>query len=674
MSVGVQKQIKDNSTDVREYFTDLLRWTGEEDKREQRRLMRKAAETGAPMPPPTAKKPSSSSTEDTSKSGGTSEGRSEEAIKRDKNPMPQYYHDWDSYDAEAEEERVEEEIREEIQREREARQAEKDRILDDMAINGEGERKRTTTAKPRVKIAVRQSGRRASPVDLATPKKEEANRYLAEGRYREAMMIYTAGIDLLEKYEPSAFDAAAKKAKKDAEAEVLGPQSQAVDAEDLCGKDPEALALKTALLANRALAMLKLEEWYECIEDCTEALRFEPTHHKATLRRGFACAKMKRWGPAHRDLQKAVQTDPSDKKAQAELSMVKRMLEAQVKQSRTSAMASMSDPTRSNVMPTRKLTVKVKRSTGADVDGFVPSKPDVPASASSTSSGLAQDERKEGSAPLETAPRERQPYVPKSVRMRGRQAPPPGAAAATVSSSGSSAYPATSGMGTATGSRAGAPQAMNFYTFEAQWNSLGKSGGAAARIPLLRKIGAKAVPTLFRESLDAELLASIVQVLQAALEAEESDLGDLSGSSEDAGHFTVEVLDALVRTQRFDLSLGGLSRSERAACGRVLGRLEEQRCCDEETLERLRDAFAPPKTAFLDDLEDDVDVSRSQAPDSTAQAPDDDEFDPDDVPEPTFKKANCDAVDESMHSEYVSSSGVGSVGNGASYISLDDCD
>merc|ERR1711922_6588 len=112
-------------------------------------------------------------------------------------------------------------------------------------------------------------------------------------------------------------------------------------------------------------------------------------------------------------------------------------------------------------------------------------------------------------------------------------------------------------------------------------------------------------------------------------------------------------------TQRFDLAVGGLSRSERAACGRVLGRLEEQRCCNEETLERLRDAFAPPKTAFLDDLEDDIDVSRSQAPDSTAAAPDDDEFDPDDVPEPKFKKASCDAVDESLHSEYVSSSGVG---------------
>lgn len=324
--------------------------------------------------------------------------------------------------------------------------------------------------------------------------------------------------------------------------------------------------------------------------------------------------------------------------------------------------------------------MKVKRSTGADVDGFVASKPEVPASASTSSPDAANgdDKKTVGASEVPPAPRERQPYVPKSVRMRGRQAPP-GTAAATELSSGGYAATVTA-TGTATGSRAGAPpQAMNFYTFEAQWNSLGRSGGAAARIPLLRRIGAKGVPTLFRESLDAELLASIVQVLQAALEAKpkEDDLEDLSsGSTEDSSHFAADVMDALVKTQRFDLSIGGLSRSERASCGEVLERLEAQGVCSEDTLDRLREAFKPAKaseqTRSAEDL-DDVEGSLGFVP-VASSALGDEEFDPDDVPEqPTFNKASGEKIDESLHSEFVASSSVGGAGSGA-YISLDDCD
>eukprot|EP00929_Paragymnodinium_shiwhaense_P001619 TRINITY_DN101858_c0_g1_i1.p1 TRINITY_DN101858_c0_g1~~TRINITY_DN101858_c0_g1_i1.p1 ORF type:complete len:689 (+),score=220.17 TRINITY_DN101858_c0_g1_i1:119-2185(+) len=688
MSVGIQKQIKDNSTDVREYISDLVKWSDEEEKREKRRILAKNAKAGIATPAaasaPASKAPgSSSATSSKAKvaektSDSTSDGRSEEAIRRDKTPMPQYYHDWDSYDAEAEEEKLEEETREQILAERAAKQAEKDRILDDLAINGEGERSRTTKAKPRVKIAVRTSGRRASPVDLATPKKEEANRYLAEGRYREAMAVYSQGLDLLEKYEPNAFDVAEKKAKEGAE--ELGPQTKA-EKDDSCGQDPEALNLKTALFANRALAMLKMEEWRECIEDCTDALRFDPNHHKATLRRGFALAKMKRWGPAHRDLQKAIASDPSDKKAVAELGMAKRMLEAQVKETRTSAMAVMCDPTRNTSMPTRRLTVKVKRSSGGDdVDGFVPSKPDIPATASnySPASEKLADDRSGSSQPAsEAAPRERQPYVPRAVRMRGRQAPPPSAEAATGTSSGSSAYPAGSAIGSTANGRAPAAQAMNYYKFEAQWVSLGRQGGAAARIPLLRKVGAKAIATLFRESLDAELLANIIQVLLAALEAEDGDLGDLSSAStEDAGHFAASVMDALVRTQRFDLSIGGLSRSERGSCGEVIDRLAAQRCCDEETLARLREAFDPPKRSFKTAVDDDEDHAAVAASSSRGDpgAIGDEEFDPDDMPEPANTKASSDRRDDLLHAEYVNTASAGNgAGNGA-YISLDDCD
>merc|ERR1719324_1021907 len=95
--------------------------------------------------------------------------------------------------------------------------------------------------------------------------------------------------------------------------------------------------------------------------DCDEALRFVPNHHKATLRRGFALAKAKRWSMAARDLEIAVANDPQDKKAAAELQMVRRNLAEQAKEVRAHASAIICDTTRTPTMPTRRLTVKVRR-------------------------------------------------------------------------------------------------------------------------------------------------------------------------------------------------------------------------------------------------------------------------------------------------------------------------
>jgi len=355
MSIGIQKQIKDNSRNVSEYFSDLVKWEEEEDKREKRRQAKikgiRPDTVTKVLPPPRG----SEGKED------VKDERSEDAIARDKLPMPHYYHNWDQYDPDKEVDALDEQEEDVQKQQRRQRQAQTDRILDEVSWKGDGDRVRTTKARPRVKVNIRARGRRPAPVDLAKPKKEEANNYFAQGRFKEAMVAYSSALDYLEKYEPPAsgseekaissnFEEPHEAARGPSESSGVGPASASADG---AGQETEALELKVTLLANRAQALIKIEEWQEAVFDCTEALRFNPQHHKAILRRGFALAKQKRWSAAARDLAIAVANDPQDRKAAAELQMAKRNLAEQAKEVRAHAKAIMCDSTREPTMPTK---------------------------------------------------------------------------------------------------------------------------------------------------------------------------------------------------------------------------------------------------------------------------------------------------------------------------------
>jgi len=613
MSIHVQKQIRENSTAVSDYFTDLLKWEDEQGKCEKRRERAAAtraggsavgckssvsatgAEADRPVAPVVAKT-------DVSAGKGKSQTPAQR-IARDKKPMPQYYNDWDTYNADAEVERLDTDEKERQRAEAKEREAARDLILDELAFNADGDRRRTSGARPRVKINVRAKGRRVAPVDLALPKKEEANRYFGAARYREALVAYSAALELLEKYQPPS---------ETHDCVVSGPLEGAApnasSAGDCAGEETEAVLLKVALLANRAAALLKLEEWREAAVDCTEALRFDPSHHKAILRRGFALAKLKRWSAAARDLGRAVENDSTDRKAAAELNMAHRMLAEQAKDVRAHARALMCDPTRAPVMPTKRLTVRVKRAS-AECDTSEASTTQSAATpsvsneactseASAPGPGTAGLPQASSSAPEAVeatgmAP-PRQPWVPKSVRIRGQQA---GSRAFAGGSSHTGGGTLPSGFGTksAEGS-APASRPMSFYSFEQQWER--HRGNPRERAALLRRIGARALPALFRESLDADLVASIVMVLSDGLAVE--GFGDGANSQEDgrgAGvvRFTAAVLGAVSRTARFELSLHGLSHEERCKCGEILSALEARsEECGREDLVALRRAYEPP--------------------------------------------------------------------------------
>lgn len=126
---------------------------------------------------------------------------------------------------------------------------------------------------------------------------------------------------------------------------------------------------------------------------------------------------------------------------------------------------------------------------------------------------------------------------------------------------------------------------MSFYAFESQWLRL---RNAPARAALLRHIGAEKLPMLLRESLDADFLATVAEVLRSELAGEDSDQGDTSS-------FAIAVLYALSKTSRFDLSIHGLSGGERSTVSEVLQRLESH-----EDYERKLTPFIKALESFED--------------------------------------------------------------------------
>eukprot|EP00932_Pfiesteria_piscicida_P010835 SRR837773.21857.p1 GENE.SRR837773.21857~~SRR837773.21857.p1 ORF type:complete len:600 (+),score=83.73 SRR837773.21857:98-1801(+) len=528
--------------------------------------------------------------------GSTSQAA--DAIKRDGQAMHTYYSSWDQFDADAEAERLDEEVLDQQRAEQRDRQALKDRILDELAIQGDGDRTRTSKARPRVKVAVRMSGRRASPVDLAEPRKLEANGYFSSGRYREAVAAYSAALDLLEKYEPPE--------AKDLDGDGVATTGSGVESGDCAGQETEALKLKATLLANRAAAFLKLEEWRMVVEDCTEAMRFEPDHGKATLRRGFALARMKRWAVASRDLERAVAWDPGDKKAAAELQMARRMLREQAKEARAHACRSMCDPTRQPLMPTRRLAVRVHRGClGQEV-----MRQAAVEEAASPCLGQVASFSSSAPAPLgQRAPEilpERRQYVPRAVRMRG-------GSLASVGQASADSLAEVAGFPTCRSGNAVPGASMNFYSFEAQWAR--HRSRPAERLALLRRIGAAGLPALFRESLDPELLCSITEVLASEVAAAEP--------SSEVYAFAADTLAALSRTPRFELSYHGLSHGERSVCLSLLDRVsaavpgcttslvDVRRCFEQATAPLL-------KSSDMD--EDDVELEPDRQSLTAAQA------------------------------------------------------
>lgn len=96
------------------------------------------------------------------------------------------------------------------------------------------------------------------------------------------------------------------------------------DAIEINAEDP-------VFYSNRALCFLKLEQYKDCIEDCTRALKFDGKLIKAYYRRGTAHEYSGDLVAAERDYLSVLEHDPLNADGKRSLAYVKQLLEELVK-------------------------------------------------------------------------------------------------------------------------------------------------------------------------------------------------------------------------------------------------------------------------------------------------------------------------------------------------------
>lgn len=84
----------------------------------------------------------------------------------------------------------------------------------------------------------------------------------------------------------------------------------------LASASPDEHRELPAYYKNRAAAHLKLEQWSECIADCTAALAHAPNDPKALFRRAQAYEQTERYEESYKDAVEALRSDPKNKQMQ----------------------------------------------------------------------------------------------------------------------------------------------------------------------------------------------------------------------------------------------------------------------------------------------------------------------------------------------------------------------
>merc|ERR1719320_2139935 len=83
---------------------------------------------------------------------------------------------------------------------------------------------------------------------------------------------------------------------------------------------------EVSIYTNKALCYLKLKRYPKVLENCTDALKVDPTNVKALYRRGSAHKMMGSFGESRKDLEAAMVLDPTNKQALSLLSEVKKLI------------------------------------------------------------------------------------------------------------------------------------------------------------------------------------------------------------------------------------------------------------------------------------------------------------------------------------------------------------
>ncbi|KAF4711607.1 RNA polymerase II-associated protein 3 [Perkinsus olseni] len=241
MSIELQKQIRDNGTDIRAYFKDLNNWT-----REMKTKQGGSLEEGNEKTTDEAVQ---------QKEKHTNRGELSRDSAKD---MRSYYEAWERLDADDECNKVDYYDTPVVEQKKEA-------------VPSPLTSRVTGVAPERQKINIRRVASRKGKMDYAVESKERGNAYYKRGQHKSALREYRLGLTYL-----------------------TGD-----------GQEDEERDLTVTLYNNISAVHCKLSEYADAVKAADDALKINPTCSKSFYRRGYALTKMKRWRLAKRDLEKS---------------------------------------------------------------------------------------------------------------------------------------------------------------------------------------------------------------------------------------------------------------------------------------------------------------------------------------------------------------------------------
>lgn len=273
MSFSLQQQIKNNSTDIKNYIDDLYKWEEQVTQKPKKNILvsqksdippiRGAVETEKIVPKSeTAKK----------------EDSSVKKFKRDGNTVSDYYKAWDTYDIDKELEKLESDDKTNLNPNEKTQ------------INNNNN---TTPNKPlapaNTKMVIK--GGRTTIHELDSLK-DRANLCFRTFDYPKALELYSECIEKLD---------------------------------NLTQRDPIAYS---TLLSNRAMTYIKLQDYVKAEADCEISIQLNPNFSKSYARRAACRKKLGKIKLALEDYKRALELESDNQNIMKEINLIEESLKA----------------------------------------------------------------------------------------------------------------------------------------------------------------------------------------------------------------------------------------------------------------------------------------------------------------------------------------------------------
>jgi tetratricopeptide (TPR) repeat protein len=299
-------------------------------------------------------------------------------------------------------------------------------------------------------------------------------------------------------------------------------------------------AQNAVVLSNRAMAFLKNREYSKAEDDCTLALKIDPSHVKSYSRRGTARNSLGKHRLALLDFEKAAELDPNSKQIDNQIVYTRDLIKSAIKRA----------PKRSDIK------IQVVESSTNDSKKNISTEPIEPIEV------IEDKENFAGNATLKTRGILTKTPIIKPILKTPQKTPAPPPAPLGATSKEPESTTAIHKAASTTSSSTSLPNLpkkapTSSYEFGRVWKTLSLKGDAQRKKELLelqgefiRKISPKSLPSVFKNSIESDLLCELFHAIRHCLYASDKS-------------FVFDFVGGLTKVPRFSMTISFLTKKEK---------------------------------------------------------------------------------------------------------------